>query len=116
MLIIHRNKAINFYKLIKLYINYILEKKIWEFLFLYINFFSIIFFYCLYFYSKKEAVEFILIYNFISILTLSFSGNSRNIYILHTNTSFAKGIIKFRIYASLGIFFFFTFFSIFFFY
>ena len=115
MLIKVQNKAVNFYELITFYINYYLKSKIWEFLFIYINFFSIIFFYFLYLYSKKEAVEFLLIYNFIGILTLSLSANARNISILYAGPTFAKGVIKFRLYSSLAIIFFIFFLKFFFF-
>jgi hypothetical protein len=103
MVIKKRNKAISFYKLIILRINYYLKDKIWEFFFIYSNFFSIIFFNCLYLYSKKDALEFLIIFNFISVVTLSLSANARNISILYAGPIYLKKVMKFRSYSSLVI-------------
>jgi len=103
MVIKKRNKAISFYKLIILRINYYLKDKILEFFFIYSNFFSIIFFNCLYLYSKKDALEFLIIFNFISVVTLSLSANARNISILYAGLIYLKKVMKFRSYSSLVI-------------
>ena len=90
-------KLINFFKLINFNLNIFFKKKIHEILQVYISFFSIICYFALYLISKSYAINFIIIVSLINIITMSLSGNARNISILFSDSSYSSKVINFRL-------------------
>jgi hypothetical protein len=95
------NAIINFYKLIIFNYKSLFQKKIYEILQLYISFFSIIFYFIFYLISKQTSLNFIVIISLINIVTISLSGNARNISILFYNRNFCSKVVNFRLFISI---------------
>lgn len=91
-----KNKIMNFYNL-----NNFFKKKIYEILQIYISYFSIFFYFILYVISKNTAINFIIITSLINIITVSLSGNARNISLLFSDANYCYKVFNFRLIISI---------------